>query len=268
MRFSRLPSRCLRRPVRAVLTLSSACCLAACGPGEGSERSDLTIDPDSLDDRRAALEERYRRVPVRETYGGLEGRLVDAGLVDIRAMDSTLRVELAYATPHNFLDTPVYGGLTRAYLRIEAAAMLSLAQDELRRRHPEYRLMVYDAARPVDVQRRMWELVRGRGEQRYVADPEVGSLHNWGAAVDLTIAGADGRSLDMGTPFDHFGPRAQPRHEARLLATGALTREQVTNRRLLRSVMESVGFAGIPSEWWHFNAFSLEHCRREFELIE
>jgi D-alanyl-D-alanine dipeptidase len=200
--------------------------------------------------------------------GPVERQMRAAGLIRVRDLDPRIRVELAYATPDNFLDSAVYGELRSAYLRLEAVAMLSLAQDALEQRKPGYRLLVYDAARPRSVQESMWALVQGTPEQRYVADPAVGSLHGYGAAVDLTLADSTGRALDMGTPFDHFGPLAQPRYEARYRRQGQLSTEQIENRRLLREVMQSAGFQGIPSEWWHFNAFGLEEVKRHFALIE
>ena len=232
-----------------------------------------TEEPDELALQRARVEarrlmaERFERIPSRERAEGLEGEMQDAGLIDIQDMDSTIRVELKYAGSDNFLDTNVYGELQKAYLRIEAAAMLSLAQEKLQELKPGYSLLVYDAARPVSVQERMWDLVVGTAEQNYVASPGTGSLHNYGAAVDLTICQPDGSPLDMGTPFDHFGRESQPRHESSHLKSGALTPEQIENRKLLRKVMASGGFKGIPTEWWHFNAYPLDYVKRNFERI-
>jgi L,D-peptidoglycan transpeptidase YkuD (ErfK/YbiS/YcfS/YnhG family) len=114
----------------------------------------------------------------------------------------------------------------------------------------------------------MWRLVKGTGKEEYVADPEKGSLHNFGAAVDLSIVDQDGNLLDMGTPFDYFGELAQPSYEDRFLKDGTLTKKQVENRRLLRKVMQEAGFQTIPDEWWHFHAFSLEEVKRRFAIVE
>lgn len=226
------------------------------------------LNRQAIIDRKIAAMERYARKPVREQYSGLAAEMVQLGLVDVRAMDPSIQVSLAYAGTDNFLDSAVYGTLDAAFLRIEAAAMLSIAQDELKRRKPGYHLLVYDAARPRRIQEQMWALVKGTPQRGYVADPVVGSLHNYGAAVDLSIADSSGVPLDMGTAFDHFGPLAQPRHEARFLQSGELSREQIANRRLLREVMQSAGFQGIPNEWWHFNAFGINYVRSHYPVIE
>lgn len=214
------------------------------------------------------VEVRFPRHAVYEQFEGIEQDMVKAGLVNISHMDTTILVDLKYATHDNFLDSAVYGPLTEAYLRVEAAAKLSLAQDELTSRKPGFRLLVLDAARPVRVQRMMWDLVKDGPEKRYVANPETtGSLHNYGSAVDLTIVDSNNIVLDMGTPFDHFEKLAHPRHEAHFVATGDLSREQVANRKLLRDVMLSADFTGIATEWWHFNAFPLSHVETYFTMI-
>jgi D-alanyl-D-alanine dipeptidase len=252
------------RSLFALLLISTGLLSATCNKTE--EPDELALQRARMEARRL-MAERFERIPSRERAEGLEGEMQDAGLIDIQDMDSTIRVELKYGGADNFLDSNVYGELQNAYLRVEAAAMLSLAQEKLQDLKPGYSLLVYDAARPVSVQERMWSLVVGTSEQNYVASPGTGSLHNYGAAVDLTICRPDGVPLDMGTPFDHFGRESQPRHESSYLNSGALNREQIENRKLLRKVMASGGFKGIPTEWWHFNAYPLEHVKRNFEQI-
>ena len=110
--------------------------------------------------------------------------------------------------------------------------------------------------------------LREQEEEAYVADPEKGSIHNFGAAVDVSIVDQEGNLLDMGTPFDYFGDLAQPRYEDRFLKEGALTKKQIENRRLLRKVMKEAGFQTIPDEWWHFNAFSPEEVKRRYAIVE
>jgi len=194
--------------------------------------------------------------------------LAAQGLVNVRQLDPSIRVELKYATPDNFMGEAVYGDLKDCYLQQEVAGMLMRAQARLRQDHPEVFLKVFDGARPRRIQERMWRLVKGTDQQNYVADPAVGSLHNYGAAVDLTLVDAQGRELDMGTPFDHLGELAQPRHEQRFLAEGRLTEAQVEHRQWLRGAMRSAGFMTIPTEWWHFNAVSLKAARARYRLLE
>ncbi len=255
-------------PFRVSPVLTLALWLTACsGPSAEGPVAD-GFNRDSVLARKQRVFERHRRLPLYDTRTDTERALADAGLVNVREMDPRIAVRLAYATADNFADTVLYTGIRDAWMLIETAAMLSLAQDELERRRPGHRLVVFDAVRPVSVQRALWARVRGTPQARYVADPGVGSLHNYGAAVDLGILDAESRPLDMGTPFDHFGIEAQPRHETRMLAEGRLTAEQVAHRELLRAVMAHGGFRGIPTEWWHFNAFGLAHSREHFPLIE
>jgi D-alanyl-D-alanine dipeptidase len=180
----------------------------------------------------------------------------------------TIRVHLAYSTSDNFLHEDVYGDLEACYLRREVAEMLAAAQMLLEEKRMGYQVIVYDCLRPRSVQYTMWRLVKGTGKEEYVADPEKGSIHNFGAAVDVSIVDQEGNRLDMGTPFDYFGDLAQPRYEDRFLREGALTENQVENRRLLREVMEKAGFQTIPDEWWHFNAFSPEEVKRRYAIVE
>ncbi len=240
----------------------------ACNADQEGENSQNAMNAEQIMERRRQTLERYARIPVREHYEGLSAEMVDLGLVNVQDMDSSIQVALVYASQNNFLDTAIYGDFRSAFLLIEAAAMLSIAQEELQRRKPGYRLLIYDAARPKRIQQAMWERVKDSPQAHYVANPAVGSLHNYGAAVDLGILDAEGRELDLGTPFDHFGPLSQPRHEQRYLRTGELLPEHVEHRRLLREVMKFAGFSSIPNEWWHFNAFTLKHVRENYSIIE
>ena len=181
---------------------------------------------------------------------------------------SNIRIHLAYSTSDNFLHEDVYADLEECYLRREVVEMLTATQTLLEKIKKGYQLIVYDCLRPRSVQYKMWRLVKGTGKEEYVADPEKGSIHNFGAAVDVSIVDQDGNLLDMGTPFDYFGDLAQPRYEDRFLKDGLLTEKQIENRRLLRTVMEEAGFQTIPDEWWHFNAFSPGEVKRRYAIVE
>ena len=226
--------------------------------------------PSVSDDPVDVLPEEKPEVEVKPPrISAFEQKLIDAGLVSVYSVDSTIAVELKYATADNFLDTVLYDSISNCYLQPEVADMLAKAQEELKLLHPNYSLHVYDGVRPKSVQIKMWNVVKGTSKQRYVASPYNGSgMHNYGAAVDLTIADGAGNPLDMGTPFDYFGDLAQPRYNQHFLQQGDLTQEQVDNRLLLRKVMKAAGFRPIESEWWHFNAFSKTYTRSVFTVIE
>ena len=188
-------------------------------------------------------------------------------LIDAGKLAEELQVDLRYATKDNFLGKNVYGDLSRCYLNRDAAAMLGEAQAELRRAYPDLRLRVYDCARPASVQVRMWDIVRGTPSSKYVASPKTGSIHSYGCAVDLTIGRVDGDPLDMGTPYDHFGPEAEPQHELEHLKKGVLTADQVANRLILRAVMLRAGFRPLSHEWWHFDCASQSETRKRYRQI-
>jgi D-alanyl-D-alanine dipeptidase len=188
-------------------------------------------------------------------------------LVDVGARAPLLKVELRYSTKNNFMKKDVYGELKRCYLARVAAKKLTRATRLLAKARPGLRLLAYDCVRPVRVQRAMWKLVKGTPAQPYVADPAKGSIHNLGCAVDLTIADASGKPLDMGTKFDHTGPLAQPRLERRHLLEGKLTLQQLENRLLLRYVMVQAGFIPLDIEWWHFDCMKPGEARKRLKPI-
>jgi len=190
------------------------------------------------------------------------------GLVDAGGIIPSLKVNLIYSSENNFLKFSAYGNLDKCYLRPEAAVKLAAAAQKLKEMKPGCKIMVADAARPRRIQRQMWELVKGTKQQIYVANPAYGSMHNFGAAVDVTIIDKDGNQLDMGTPLHFFGELSQPFKEQVFLKSGQLTRQQVSNRKLLRDVMTAAGFYPIEIEWWHFNAFSKKETRNRFSIIE
>ncbi len=196
-------------------------------------------------------------------------RLEQQGLVDVGKMDSTLIVRMVYATADNFTGMVLYEDLDRPYLQPEVAEKLLKASEILRRERPELRIIVYDAARPISVQRRMWKLVSGTPQNIYVSNPNKGGgLHNYAAAVDVTLADKTGTPLDMGTAFDHFGPEAHIDKEKALVTEGKITPEALENRLLLRSVMTRAGFLTLQNEWWHFNSLPLQDAKTRYKLIE
>lgn len=203
------------------------------------------------------------------TARDLDCYLSAKGLVDISRKDSTIQVYLMYAYPENIMGDVVYEGMTKAWLRPEAAEKLLKAQELLKKEHPGYTLIVYDAARPMKVQQRMWDLVKGTDKTNYVSNPaNGGGLHNYGMAVDVSILDANGKPLPMGSPVDFFGEEAHTDQEEVLLESGKITREEFNNRRLLRRLMQNAGFRTIVYEWWHFNACSRAEARERFPVIE
>ncbi|MBT3179901.1 MAG: M15 family metallopeptidase [Candidatus Marinimicrobia bacterium] len=192
-------------------------------------------------------------------------------LVNIQELDPTLLVDLKYSTTDNFMETDVYGELEICYMRKIPGKMLVKAHDLLKKNHPDLRLLIYDGLRPRSIQWILWNTLIDVPESErsnFVANPKSGSIHNFGAAIDLTVTTKDGIPLDMGTHYDYFGKLAFPRLEDSLLVVGDLTLEQVSNRDILRDAMTGAGFGTISTEWWHFNAFPYKITKQMFSIIE
>ncbi|MEN0045560.1 MAG: M15 family metallopeptidase [Bacteroidota bacterium] len=159
---------------------------------------------------------------------------------DISDLDTSIVLDLKYATTDNFVETQMYD-CGRCFLRPKVAKAVLIAHQNLQKQG--LGLKMYDCYRPRPIQWKLWGKLP---DPRYVADPKKGSMHNRGGAVDLTIVDSLGNELDMGTPFDFFGPRAYP-------SFTDLPQEVLNNRKLLQGTMASVGFAPISTEWWHYS---------------
>lgn len=206
----------------------------------------------------------------------IEDRCVDSilltlNIVDIQSIDSTIQVDLKYASTDNFTKEQLYFRIEKLYLQKDVAERIAKCQFYLKTLHPDYSLLLFDGLRPVEVQQRMWDAldtipVGQRG--KFVSNPKNHSVHNYGAAIDLTIVDGNGKQLDMGAGYDDIRKIAYPSLEAQFLASGELQAFQVDNRKLLRKVMQHQGFINIPSEWWHFNAYSRNEVKRRYKVLE
>ena len=206
----------------------------------------------------------------REPLSEIEKSLLESGLIDIATLDSSILVELKYATTDNFMGMNLYGKLKKAFLQEDVAEKLVNAQKYLKEINPEYSIIVYDAARPKSIQQKMWDTLKitSKEKLKFVAFPDYGSLHNYGAAVDVSIVDENQNPLDMGCDFDNMTELAGSVNEEELLKAGKLNSEQIKNRKLLRKVMYHAGFWNIQTEWWHFNACKLEVAKEKYKLIE
>jgi D-alanyl-D-alanine dipeptidase len=149
-------------------------------------------------------------------------------------------LDIKYATTENFTGAVIYP-CGRFFLRPVAAHALIHVRDELQEHG--YGLKLFDGYRPQSAQQKLWDKVPNKN---YVAPPSTGSMHSRGIAVDLTLADSKGNEMNMGTPYDFFGPEAH--RDFTDLAPEILSR-----RKLLRRMMEKHGFQSIRTEWWHFS---------------
>lgn len=188
---------------------------------------------------------------------------------DFRHLDTIagIAVDLRYAGPDNFVGRDLYSPLDCAWLHRDAAAAIERVVAYLAQRAPGHKVLLLDALRPHRVQEQLWDALAGTSLQMYLAPPERGSIHSFGMAVDITILDPSGAELDMGTGFDDMTELSHPALEAQHLASGALSAAQVANRQLLRDAMFQAGFAGINSEWWHFDCGDRVLVRRDYTRV-
>ena len=177
-----------------------------------------------------------------------------AGFIDVRTAVPNAIIDLRYATPNNFVGTPLYPPDARCLVHESMAPGLAAAAEALR---PQGEVIVFwDCYRPHDVQVRMFEAVPNPA---WVARPTpYARSHEAGRSVDVTIASIDGQCtperqvgglclIDMGTDFDDFSSRALA------FATEGISAEAQANRARLRAAMNAGGLTVYSGEWWHFD---------------
>ncbi|MGB3201661.1 MAG: M15 family metallopeptidase [Nodosilinea sp.] len=185
------------------------------------------------------------------------------------------RIFLVQPHPYQLLGAP-YGQQSPYMVRSGVLSALMQAQDYLQQQCPGWGIQVFDAFRPVAVQRFMvehtfLEQVQARGwaaealtsaEQEAVMaeviqfwavpsdDPATPPPHSTGAALDVTLVTEADAVVDMGSPIDEVSPRSHPDH----FALSDLPQQQFHKHRTrLNQVMEAAGFRRHPNEWWHFS---------------
>lgn len=170
----------------------------------------------------------------------IAGHSQESPLINIESLGGTYAYEVKYATTDNFLKAAVYD-CEQCLLLPEIARAIAAANHDFC--ELGYKIKFYDCYRPLSVQKKMWAIYPNPS---YVGNPyKSGSIHNRGAAIDMTIVTLDDKPLDMGSDYDHFGKEAHIDHPHNDTIQA--------NRKLLWDVMKANGFAPIRTEWWHFN---------------
>lgn len=164
-------------------------------------------------------------------------------MVELITLDNSIKLDIRYATDDNFVGKKVYPE-ARAFLQRPAARALVRVHRKLKKQG--LGLVIFDGYRPWSITKLFWE-VTPEDKRKFVANPERGSKHNRGCAVDLSIFDLKtGRLIEMPSEFDEFTERASPDY------TGG-NEKQRANRDMLRRMMEAEGFTVNPNEWWHFD---------------
>lgn len=187
--------------------------------------------------------EELRRESLAATPPAESGEFRATDLVELRALDPSIRYDIRYATTNNFMSAVFYTE-PRAFLQRPAAEALVRAHTRLKQHG--YGLLIHDAYRPWYVTRMFWEATPAQFKH-FVADPAQGSRHNRGAAVDLTLFDlTTGQPVEMVGGYDEFSDRSYPEYPGG-------TSLQRWHRELLRNAMEAEGFRVYEWEWWHFD---------------
>lgn len=163
-------------------------------------------------------------------------------LVDVTKINSTIQLDIRYATTNNFTKQQVYP-CAKCYLEEDVTLAINEVQKELQ--PLGLGLKIFDGYRPLSVQKIFWSIFPVPG---YVADPAKGSKHNKGAAVDVTLIKLEtGEELEMPSEFDDLSEKAHRQYDK--MESDVIRH----NCKLLESIMEKHGFVGLATEWWHFN---------------
>jgi D-alanyl-D-alanine dipeptidase len=162
-------------------------------------------------------------------------------LIEIKKAIPTVVLDIRYATKNNFMGQVMYKQ-ARAFARKPVVEQLKKIQAILKDKG--YGLKIFDAYRPYAITLAFYEKA---SDKNFVANPERGSKHNRGCAIDLTIIDLKtGKDVPMPTPYDSFAPEAAARFEK-------LPANIIKNRDFLIATMQANGFKVIPNEWWHFD---------------
>ncbi|CAN5578591.1 N/A [soil metagenome] len=164
-------------------------------------------------------------------------------MVELTKLDNTIKLDIRYARVDNFVGKAVYPE-ARAFMQRPAAEALLRVHQKLKKQG--FGLVIFDGYRPWSVTKLFWE-VTPEDKRKFVANPKIGSKHNRGCAVDLSLFNLrTGKFIEMPTDFDDFTEKASPNYKGG-------TKQQRKNRDLLRTTMEADGFTVNVNEWWHFD---------------
>jgi len=162
------------------------------------------------------------------------------GLVELIKLDDSFVIDIKYATTDNFTGKKIYSS-ARCFIHKNTAKKLIAANNEFK--SLGYRIKVFDAYRPYSAQQILWDAAP---DKSYIANPKKGSVHNKGAAVDVTLVDEQGNELPMPSNYDEMTKRSHLNYKD-------CDEQLIKNRELLGSIMVKHGFKRISTEWWHFD---------------
>lgn len=172
-----------------------------------------------------------------------KGTFKETHLVELIKLDSTIKLDIRYATSNNFVGQPVYKE-ARAFLQMDAAQALKRVSAKMH--SLGYGLLVFDGYRPWSVTKIFYD-VTSKENKKFVADPKEGSRHNRGCAIDVSLYDlVTKKEISMPGIYDEMTDRSYYDY------TGG-NEEQRKARDLLIAKMQEEGFTVYKYEWWHFD---------------
>ena len=136
-----------------------------------------------------------------------------------------------YQSAHAYMQRPAAEALVRAHRKLKTYG---------------YGLLIHDSYRPWYVTKMFWDATPD-DKKIFVANPDNGSRHNRGCAVDLTLYDlSTGEVVEMVGGYDEMTDRSFPDY------MGGTSRQR-WHRELLRWAMESEGYTVYEAEWWHYD---------------
>ncbi len=187
--------------------------------------------------------EELRDIALAATPPDESGSFEQADLVSLKSLDESIKYDIRYASTNNFMSAEFYT-LSEAYMQRPAAEALLRAHRQLKLKG--YGLLIHDAYRPWYVSKMFWDATPA-DKKIFVANPDEGSRHNRGCAVDLTLYDIKtGEVIEMVAGYDEMTDRSFPDY------FGGTTAQR-WHRALLRRAMEAQGFSVYEYEWWHFD---------------
>ncbi len=172
-------------------------------------------------------------------------------LIEINKSKYDISIDLKYASNDNIIGKQIFFE-RKCFLHPEAADKLYKACAIAK--SLKYKLKIFDAYRPHYVQETLWNF---NPDPKFLSDPEKGSPHTRGVAIDLTLTDLNGIELNMGTSFDDFSEKA-------FHLSSEISLKSRKYRAILLSIMTLAGFDFYHNEWWHYQLFNA----RKYKLID
>ncbi len=186
--------------------------------------------------------------------------------------------KFAVETPHPYQKLGAdYQGKSPYYLRQSVLDSLIEAQNYLQIIKSGWKIKIFDAYRPIQVQQFMVNhtfnlLLQEKGlkfeelsteikdniwQEVYQFwavpnhNPATPPPHSTGAAIDVTLVNSEDKTINMGGAIDEVSEISYPNYYQN--SNNLIEQEYHNKRVLLDQIMGYVGFLRHPNEWWHFS---------------